>query len=262
MEVLQYSEDCDDVLDSATLAAKFPLTDTLEVTAKPRKAYGEGQIRAALYDVGKYDIKDELNCSTCGYDTCRDFAAAMLDGRAEKTMCVTYMRNLAQKKANALIRAIPSGVVMVDKDLQIVDSNRVFARLMGAETVEMFEVIPGLEGANLEKITESANLFREVLSATGKAAAEGLEQDVREDGKILHLTVFAVEKGEIVAGVYEDVTAPQSRKDRTVSRAQKIIDKNVAAVQKIAFLLGENAAETEAILQSIIASYAGGEVQK
>ena len=66
---------------------------------------------------------------------------------------------------------------------------------------------------------------------------------------------FKIEKGEIVAGVIEDITKPQNRIDKTVSRARQIIEQNVNTVQKIAFLLGENAAETEAILNSIIESY-------
>jgi hypothetical protein len=127
---------------------------------------------------------------------------------------------------------------------------------MGKEVRDLFEILPGLEGADLRKITGAAHYFLDVLSPNG---ADEIECDIHEGKKILHLTVFVVEQGEIVAGVIDDITAPRIRKDKTVSRAQKIIDKNVAAVQKIAFLLGENAAETEAILNSIIESYSEGE---
>jgi hypothetical protein len=82
---------------------------------------------------------------------------------------------------------------------------------------------------------------------------------VRDGKKIFHLTVFAVEKGETAAGVLEDITAPRVRIDKTVERAREIIKKNVSVVQQIAFLLGENAAESEAILNSIIESYTEGE---
>jgi len=51
------------------------------------------------------------------------------------------------------------------------------------------------------------------------------------------------------------VTAPWVQKDRVVSQARKVITRNLAVVQKIAFLLGENAAETEATLNSIIESF-------
>jgi PAS domain-containing protein len=252
MRLLEYAESADTTLDSRTLENRFPLGSTLTVSEPEQSGHSEEEIRAALRQVGKFSSRDELNCSSCGYESCRDFAIACLDQHAEKTMCVSSMRNLAQKKANGLIRTIPSGVIIADKDGKIVECNRNFARLMGKEVEELFEVIPGLEGADLIKITQAAHYFTDVLAANG---ADSIECDIREGKKIFHLNVFVVEKGEIAAGVIDDITAPRIRRDKTVSRAQKIIDKNIAAVQKIAFLLGENAAETEAILHSIIESH-------
>ena len=55
-------------------------------------------MRRVLHGLGKYQDRDELNCGGCGYDTCRDLARALLDGRAEPTMCVSYMRKLAHKR--------------------------------------------------------------------------------------------------------------------------------------------------------------------
>ena len=40
-----------------------------------------------------------------------------------------------------------------------------------------------------------------------------------------------------------------------IQKAQEVIRKNITTVQQIAYLLGENAAETEMILDSIIGSY-------
>ena len=66
-------------------------------------------------------------------------------------------------------------------------------------------------------------------------------------------------KEEVAGAVIEDITAPQVQKNRIVSQAKKVIDKNLSVVQKIAFLLGENAAETESILNSIIESFSDDE---
>jgi len=82
-----------------------------------------------------------------------------------------------------------------------------------------------------------------------------VEHEFREGKKIFHATVFSIEKGESACGVIQDVTAPQIQKDRVIKQTQRVINKNLAAVQKIAFLLGENAAETEATLNSIIESF-------
>ena len=72
-----------------------------------------------------------------------EFALALLDGKAERTMCVSYMRRIAQDKASVLLEKMPYGVVMVDDKLRIVDSNHLFASMLGTEISETFEARPG-----------------------------------------------------------------------------------------------------------------------
>ncbi|GBU23028.1 iron only hydrogenase large subunit [Fibrobacteres bacterium R8-0-B4] len=251
-----YARSADDTLDAKTLSGS-PLVDADYLTATLLDTpYTEQEISNALLGVGKYSLAGRLNCSSCGYDSCRDFAIGLLDGRAEKSMCASYMRELANKTANGLIKAIPTGVVIVDRDLKVIDCNMQFARLMGSEIEELFAVSPGLEGADLRKISPFPQYFQTIIDPSGPELAQ---TDVREGSKIFHLTVFAVEKGVTAAGVVEDITAPRVRIETTVDRARELIKKNVSTVQQIAFLLGENAAESEAILNSIIESYTVGE---
>lgn len=209
---------------------------------------------AALTEVlrttGKQGPDDELNCGGCGYDTCRGFAAAVLTGKAERDMCVSYMRSLAQKKANGLIAAMPSGVVIVDKDLRIVECNEQFARLLGEEAEWLWEAKPGLAGAELPKLLPFERYFLDAL-----AGAPPQEKDLHLGRRILHAKIFGIEAGACAGGILQDVTEPWVRKDRVVSKARKVISRNLAVVQKIAYLLGENAAETEAMLSSIIESF-------
>lgn len=210
-------------------------------------------VASALSRIGKYGPDDELNCGGCGYDTCRDFARAMIEGKAEAAMCVSYMRKLAQKKANGLLRSIPSGVVIVDRDLAVVECNHAFARLLGPDAEAIWEAKPGLEGADLAKLAPFAKHFAEVIEG-----GQAVERDIRSGGRVLHGTIFGIERGAFAGGVFQDITSPWIRKDRVVTQARKVIQKNLAVVQKIAFLLGENAAESEAILNSIIDSFSGG----
>ena len=79
--------------------------------------FSEVQIHEALASVGKHSLEDERNCGGCGYETCKQFAAALLAGKAERAMCVTYMRQLAQKKTNALMSKMPSAAVILDDQL-------------------------------------------------------------------------------------------------------------------------------------------------
>ncbi len=252
LNLIEYAEHC-----AETLTELRPeMSGTLPVDKPAVMIYSDEQIRNALRQVGKFELKDELNCGSCGYDTCQAFARAMLDMRAEKTMCLSYMRKLAQKKANGLIRAIPSGVVIIGSDLGIIECNENFARLMGDDILAMYEAKPGMEGADLSKITGMHKFFTDVMSPDGP---DVVEHEFREGKKIYHATVFSIEKGESACGVVQDVTAPQIQKDRVIKQTRKVINKNLAVVQKIAFLLGENAAETEATLNSIIESFSAEE---
>ncbi|HNW94036.1 MAG TPA: (Fe-S)-binding protein, partial [bacterium] len=213
--------------------------------------FPEEQVRATLRAIGKNSERDELNCGGCGYDSCRDFCRGLLAGKAEKAMCVSYMRQLAHRKANALIQAMPSGVVIVDRDLTIVECNRGFARLMGDDCAAVYATAGSLEGAQLARVMPFAGWCEEVLQGAPDIAA----RQIRHHAAILSISVFTIEPGWLVGAVVQDVTEPAVQKQEIVRKAQAVIERNLGTVQQIACLLGENAAESEMLLQSVIESF-------
>lgn len=221
------------------------------VIDKKETPIAEEDIIRALHDIGKYTKEDEINCSGCGYHSCRDFARALIEGKAEREMCVTRMRKLAHKKANALLRAIPSSVVIVKDDLRIVECNKNFSKLLGEVEEQIFEAKPGMEGARLDKILPFYHNFQAVLE-TGD---DILEKDFRLNNQILHGSIFTIEKHRIVGGVFQDITTPAMQKEHIIDKTRDVIQKNLETVQKIAYLLGENASETQVVLDSIINSF-------
>lgn len=229
----------------------IPINEYVADTPIEQPVYSKDDLRAALRQVGKLTEKDELNCGGCGYDSCKDFAQALLAAKAERTMCVTYMRKLAQNKASGLLRTMPSGVVIINEEQKIIESNRNFARLFGPDVEMVFDSNPGLEGASLKKIVPFHELFKHVLD-TGE---DLVSRDFRINNRILHGSIFTIELHSVVGGVFADITAPSVQKEQVIERAQEIIQKNLTMVQKIAYLLGENAAESEAVLNSIIESF-------
>ncbi|MCL2277087.1 MAG: Fe-S cluster protein, partial [Treponema sp.] len=251
-----YASAADDTLDEASLSLSPSVEADYPLSALPKTVYSEQEISDALRQVGKFNLSDRRNCGSCGYDTCRDLAVALLNGWAEKSMCASYMRKLASRTANGIMKSTPSGAVIVDKELQIIDCNEPFARIMGEETEKLYAINPGLEGADLTKIAPFAVYFKSVIELNGP---DQIQCDVREGKKIFHIKLFAIEKGETAAGIVDDITEPRVRIDKTVERARDVIKKNAAVTQQIAFLLGENAAESEAILNSIIESYTAEE---
>lgn len=168
-----------------------------ERTAGGRRDAGDGDLEQALRRVGKYTGQDELNCGGCGYDTCRGFAAALLDGRAEPSMCLSYLRKQAQKKANALLRCMPSGVVIVDADMRIVECNENFAELFGEDAVLSYQARPGLEGVRLEKMVPFTDIFREVL----ESGEEYRNDMMRVGSSLMRVTVFSIVARQLGANI-------------------------------------------------------------
>lgn len=256
LKLFEYVEKSPQKIPDGIFKTQIDLTGTLPVDTVKQVVHSQEEIKTFLRSIGKFSQKDELNCASCGYDNCRKFAEAVLDKRAEKTMCVSYMRKLAQKKANGLIRAIPGGVVIVDNNLKIIECNENFARMLGGEVISMYEEKPGMEGVALENLVNYSRFFADVIEVGGP---DVIKRDVKDNDRIFRVSVFAIEKDETAGGVILDVTAPEVHKQKIISQAEKVIDKNLSVVQQIAFLLGENAAETEAMLNSIVESFTEGD---
>ncbi|MFO1478528.1 MAG: [Fe-Fe] hydrogenase large subunit C-terminal domain-containing protein [Verrucomicrobiota bacterium] len=231
-----------------------PALDTrsdFAVQAPPATVYPDSQIREALRMVGKLSPDDELNCGGCGYDSCREFAISLINRKAERAMCVTYMRKLAHKKANALIQKMPSAVVIVNDAMRIIEYNGAFSSLFPRPPAPGIDPAASIEGVMLSELMPFASLFHSVL----KSGEDILDRDLRYQNSILHATVFSIEKHCLVGGILQDITRPAVQKEQVIRKAREVIQKQLATTQQIAYLLGENAAESEITLNSIIDSF-------
>jgi iron only hydrogenase large subunit-like protein len=242
-EVLQYAKPAAGSPRVSTTAATRPYTSV----PLPREEYSEMQITEALRSVGKYSADDELNCGGCGYDSCRGFARALLERNAERMMCATYTRKLAQKKANALLQKMPSAVVIVDEQLKIIECNANFLRLFSDDVEHEKE----LEGCALDAVIPFSNLFQRVLVS----GEDIVSHDIRYQRSILNSSIFTIEPHSVLCGIFQDITEPIFQKEQIIGRARDVIQKNLKTVQQIAYLLGENAADSEIILNSIVRSF-------
>lgn len=216
--------------------------------------YSEDQYVKVLRLIGKFTPEDEINCGGCGHESCRGLARAMLEGLAEPSMCVHFLRKRATRKANALLRCIPAGVVIADNKLHIIECNEHFARLFGEETLMAYEASPGMEGAALEKIVPFISLFRRALETESDIHRDAL----RQDDRVFSVTIFTIEPRSVLGGVIFDVTGSELRRDEIAQRAREIIRKNLETVQEIACRLGENMADTEILLRSLSEGFSSG----
>ncbi len=218
------------------------------------------EIEQALHLLGKADKQEELNCGGCGYNSCREMAIAYLDGMAEPEMCVTKMRKEAQSKMDVLLRTIPIGVVIVDDKLKIVDCNSGFLRLFSEVDFPLEEAALNMvAGLPLERFVPFYAKFREQFTY-----AKTEQYRLHYQDKFLRVTFFSVEKQRLVGALFEDITTPTVRRETVIKKAENVIQKSLETVQQIASLLGENAADTEIMLNSLIDAFkvpGNGEVE-
>ena len=214
--------------------------------------YSLEDIQKTLKKIGKHTAEDELNCGGCGYSSCRELAVALLDGVAEPSMCISYMRKIAMRKAAAMIRCMPAAIVMVDHNMEIIEANDSFMKMFTGEMYEIFKARPdGMAGAAIDRIVEFSDLFRTILK-TGK---ELHKEHYNVNDRLYDINVFTIEPNEIVGAIITDVTQTETNREKISEKAKEVISKNISIVQEIACLLGEHMVETETLLNSIANDY-------
>ncbi len=214
--------------------------------------YPISEILIALKRIGKHTVDDELNCGGCGYPTCREMAIALLNGDAETSMCVSYMRKIAMRKAAAMIRCMPAAVVMVDNNMNILEANDSFMKMFTGDMYEIFKARPdGMTGAAIDRIVDFSDIFKTILK-TGKDLHK---ERFPVKNRLYDISAFTIEENEIVGAVITDVTQTETNREKISQKAHEVISKNISIVQEIACLLGEHMVETETLLSSIANDY-------
>lgn len=214
--------------------------------------YSLEDITKTLKKIGKHTEEDELNCGGCGYSSCRELAVALLDGVAESSMCISYMRKIAMRKAAAMLRCMPAAIVMVDNNMNIIEANDSFMKMFTGDMYEIFKARPdGLTGAAIDRIIEFSDIFKTILK-TGKDLHK--EHYAVKD-RLYDINAFTIEPNEIVGAIITDVTQTETNREKISEKAKEVISKNISIVQEIACLLGEHMVETETLLNSIANDY-------
>ena len=251
----------------------------------------EFEVKIALNRITRRNNNKEVNCSACGFATCKDLARAIAQNTAIPEMCVTNVqignretshtskklseelemvkndltttkttlnetRELLYAKNEALsifVRGLASGIVFCDENLKITESNLGFIDILGEDVKEIHDVIPYLIGADLKTLLPALLItqFQFILNHDETQ----ISRDVKIDEKWVNISIFQLIPKKLVGAVFRNLHSKEERPEEIIHRVTEVIEENLRQVQQIGYILGEGAARTEKMLNSIIKSY-------
>ena len=211
----------------------------------------EEQIQEILRMTGKVRPEDELNCGACGYPTCREKAIAVFQKKAELNMCIPFMNEKAESLANLVMETSPNIVLIVDRDMKIMEYSAVGEKYFGKTRQEALQMY-------LFELVDPSD-FQWVFDS--RQNIHGKKVSYPEYDLSTLQNIVYIPKQDVVLGTFIDITKEEEaakedyeKKLETIDLAQKVIHKQMMVAQEIAGLLGETTAETKTTLTKLCRS--------
>ncbi|MDO5560182.1 MAG: [Fe-Fe] hydrogenase large subunit C-terminal domain-containing protein [Oscillospiraceae bacterium] len=225
------------------------LQKTLEYIDRKLQMPSESEIKSILKQMGKSNPDDELNCGSCGYNTCREKAVAIYQGKAEISMCLPYLKDKAESFSDNIINNTPNGLMVLNDDLEVQQINKAAMNIMnirnqsdvlGDQVIRILEPKPFMEVKNTGCSIKDQRIY------------------LAEYQKYVEQTITYDKEFHIILCIMRDVTQEETQRKKkeeisrkTIEIADNVVDKQMRIVQEIASLLGETAAETKIALTKL-----------
>lgn len=209
----------------------------------------EAEISAILRQMGKFRPSQELNCGSCGYNTCREKAIAIYQGKAEASMCLPYLKDKAESFSDTIVKNTPNGIIVLNEDLEVQQINAAARKILNIRNAS------DVMGEPVVRILDPMIFMNALESRMG--ILEQREYLV-EYKRYVEETVIHDKESRLIICIMRDVTQEEREREKkesishqTIEVADKVVDKQMRIVQEIASLLGETAAETKIALSKL-----------
>ena len=207
------------------------------------------EIQNILRQMGKFKPSQELNCGSCGYNTCREKAIAIIQGKAEISMCLPYLKDKAESFSDTIVNNSPNGLIVLNENLEVQQINNAARKMMNIRSAA--DVL----GDQVIRILDPA-VFMSVLNSGRDVHDERVY--LAEYGRYVSQSVVYDRDSHLLVAIMRDVTDEEREREKkesisrqTVEVADRVVDKQMRIVQEIASLLGETAAETKIALAKL-----------
>ena len=209
----------------------------------------EYEITTVLHQMGKFKPADELNCGSCGYNSCREKAIAIIQGKAEISMCLPFLKDKAESFSDTIVRNTPNGLIVLNENFEVQQINAAARKIMNIRYES--DVL----GEPVVRILDPA-VFMSVKNS-GRSIRDQ-KVYLAEYKKYIEQTVVYDRDSHMLIGIMRDITDEEAERERktrinqqTVEVADTVVEKQMRIVQEIASLLGETAAETKIALTKL-----------
>ena len=209
----------------------------------------EMEIMSVLRQTGKFKPSQELNCGSCGYNTCREKAIAVCQGKAEISMCLPFLKDKAESFSDNIVKNSPNGLIVLNDRLEVQQINEAARKIINIPNAR--DVLGDL----VIRILDPAP-FMKVLTTGQEIRNQRVY--LAEYKKYVEQSIFMDKESNLVIGIMRDITEEETQRKKkesisrqTVEIADQVVDKQMRIVQEIAYLLGETAAETKIALSKL-----------
>lgn len=214
-----------------------------------RQMPGEREIEEILHKTGKFTPEQELNCGACGYNTCREKAIAVYQGKADINMCLPFLTQKAENFSDTIINNTPNGIIVLNEELEVQQINSAACRIMNIRHAS--DVL----GDQVIRILDP-KVFLDVMS-TGRGVRDE-KVYLTEYKRYVEQSVIYDKSYHIVMCIMRDVTEEERERmskekisQQTIEMTDRVIEKQMRMAQEIASLLGETTAETKIALTNL-----------
>ena len=209
----------------------------------------ETEIMTVLRQMGKFKAADELNCGSCGYNSCREKAIAIIQGKAEISMCLPYLKDKAESFSDTIVKNTPNGLIVLNENLEVQQINRAARKIMNIRSSSDVLGEPVIRILDPTVFAQVKNTGRTVCNQRTYLA---------EYKKYVEQTVMYDSDSHLLIGIMRDITDEEADREKkarinkhTLEVADSVVEKQMRIVQEIASLLGETAAETKIALTKL-----------
>lgn len=222
---------------------------TLEHIDRRELPPSEKEISEILRQMGKTKPQDELNCGSCGYNSCREKAVAVIQGKADISMCMPFLMDKAESFKNNIINNTPNGFIILNDNYEVQQINssalgimniRAPADVLGEQVVRILDPQDFIDVKNTGRNIRDKRVY---LAEYGKYVDETITYDRNFRNFICIMRDVTEEENER--------RKKESISRQTIETTDKVIAKQMRIVQEIASLLGETAAETKIALTKL-----------